>query len=105
MRKGEEYLTAFRTRFRLYESRVMLFRITGAPATFQRYINKALQEYLNIFCIAYLNNILIYRRIRSEHKEHLRIVLRALRSAGLYAKSSKCEFFVSEMKFLGLLIS
>jgi hypothetical protein len=105
MRKGEEYLTAFRTRFGLYESLVMPFGMTGAPATFQRYINEALREYLDIFCTAYLDDILIYSRTRSEHKEHLRMVLRALRSAGLYAKSSKCEFFVSETKFLGLLIS
>lgn len=104
IRKGEEYLTAFRTRFGLYESLVMPFGMTGAPATFQRYINEALREHLDIFCTAYLDDILIYSRTRSEHEEHLRMVLEALRGAGLYAKISKCEFFVTETKFLGLLI-
>jgi transposase InsO family protein len=104
IRKGEEYLTAFRTRFGLYESLVMPFGMTGAPATFQRYINNALGAYLDVFCTAYLDDILIYSRTRSEHEEHLRRVLEALRDAGLYAKMSKCEFFRTETKFLGLII-
>lgn len=104
MRKGEEYLTAFRTRFGLYESLVMPFGMTGAPATFQRYTNDALREHLDIFCTANLDDILIYSRTRSEHEAHLRMVLEALRGAGLYAKISKCEFFMTETKFLGLII-
>jgi transposase InsO family protein len=104
IRKGEEYLTAFRTRFGLYESLVMPFGLTGAPATFQRYINSALRRYLDLFCTAYLDDILIYSRTREEHVEHLRLVLQALREAGLYAKPSKCEFFVKETKFLGLIV-
>lgn len=104
VREGEEYLTAFRTRFGLYESLVMPFGLTGAPATFQRYINDALREHLDVFCTAYLDDILIYSRTREEHTEHLRLVLQALREAGLFAKQSKCEFFVSETKFLGLLV-
>lgn len=104
IRKGEEYLTAFRTRFGLYESLVMPFGMTGAPATFQRYINNALREHLDIFCTAYLDDILIYSRTREEHQEHLRLVLAALREAGLYANRSKCEFSVTETKFLGLLV-
>ncbi|KAH7492803.1 hypothetical protein FOMA001_g2147 [Fusarium oxysporum f. sp. matthiolae] len=62
--KGQEYLTAFRTRFGLYESLVMPFGLTGAPATFQRYINDTLREHLDIFCTAYLDDILIYSRTR-----------------------------------------
>lgn len=104
IRKGEEYLTAFRTRFGLFESLVMPFGLTGAPATFQRYINDALREYLDVFCTAYLDDILIYSRSRTEHVEHLRLVLSALRKAGLFAKPSKCEFFVEETKFLGLIV-
>lgn len=104
MRKGEEYLTAFRTRFGLYESLVMPFGMTGAPATFQRFINETLREYLDVFCTAYLDDILIYSRTRSEHEEHLRLVLTALREARLHAKISKCEFFVTETKFLGLIV-
>ena len=104
VREGDEYLTAFRTRFGLYESLVMPFGLSGAPATFQRYINNALREHLDIFCTAYLDDILIYSRTRAEHTEHLRLALQALRDARLFAKLSKCEFFVTETKFLGLLI-
>ena len=82
----------------------MPFEMTGAPATFQRYINDALREHLDVYCTAYLDDILIYSRTREEHAEHLRLVLDALRKAGLYAKFSKCEFFVPETKFLGLLV-
>lgn len=60
MKQGQEYLTAFRTRFGLYESLVMPFGLTGAPATFQRFINDTLRGYLDVFCTAYLDDILIY---------------------------------------------
>lgn len=104
IRDGEEYLTAFRTRFGLFESLVMPFGLTGAPATFQRFINDTLRPYLDIFCTAYLDDILIYSRTRSEHEQHLRLILTALREAGLYAKLEKCEFFVEETTFLGLIV-
>jgi hypothetical protein len=104
IRKGEEYLTAFRTRFGLFETLVMPFGLTGAPATFQRFINDTLRPYLDIFCTAYLDDILIYSHTRSEHEEHLRLVLTALREAGLYAKLEKCEFFAEETTFLGLIV-
>ncbi|GKU08385.1 unnamed protein product [Fusarium langsethiae] len=102
--KGQEYLTAFRTRFGLYKSLVIPFGITGAPATFQRYINSALREHLDMFCTAYLDNILIYSRTRDEHMEHLRLVLQKLREAGLYTNPAKCKFIVEEIKFLSLIV-
>ncbi|KAK7570621.1 hypothetical protein V3481_007378 [Fusarium oxysporum f. sp. vasinfectum] len=102
--KGQEYLTAFRTRFGLYESLVMPFGMTGAPATFQRYINSTLREHLDVFCTAYLDDILIYSRTREEHIEHLKAVLQKLRDAGLFANPAKCEFLVPETKFLGLIV-
>ncbi len=104
IKEGQEYLTAFRTRFGLFESLVMPFGLTGAPATFQRFINDALRKYLDHFCSAYLDDILIYSRTREEHVEHVRLVLAQLESVGLFAKISKCEFFVKETKFLGLII-
>jgi hypothetical protein len=104
IKQGQEWMTAFRTRLGLYESLVMPFGMTGAPATFQRYINDVLREYLDIFCTAYLDDILIYSRTRSEHVNHVRCVLEKLRGAGLYAKLSKCEFLVHETKFLGLIV-
>ena len=104
MKEGQEYLTAFRTRFGLYESLVMPFGLTGAPATFQRFINDTLREHLDIFCTAYLDDILIYSRTRKEHVKHLRKVLQALREAGLYVKIQKCEFFREETTFLGVIV-
>jgi hypothetical protein len=104
MKEGHEKLTAFLTRFGLFESLVMPFGLTGAPATFQRFINDSLRGYLDQFCSAYLDDILIYSKTREEHEEHVRKVLQRLREAGLYAKLSKCEFFVTETKFLGLIV-
>ncbi|KKF92157.1 Retrotransposable element Tf2 155 kDa protein type 1 [Ceratocystis platani] len=104
MTAGEEYLTAFRTRFGLFESLVMPFGLTGAPSSFQRYINSSLREYLDLFCTAYLDDILIYGRTREEHTEHIRAVLKRLRAAGLYAQARKCEFYCTETKFLGMII-
>ena len=91
-------MTAFRNRLGLFESLVMLFGMTGAPATFQRFINNSLRDYLDIFCTAYLDDILIYSKTRAEHIQHVCLVLERLRAAGLYAKLSKCEFAVPETK-------
>jgi transposase InsO family protein len=104
MKKGLEYLTAFRTRLGLFESLVMPFGLTGAPATFQRFINDTLRDYLDVFCTAYLDDILIYSKTRDDHIRHVRLVLEKLRGAGLYAKLSKCEFCVPETKFLGIIV-
>jgi hypothetical protein len=104
IKEGQEYLTAFRTRFGLYESLVMPFGLTGAPATFQRFINDTLREHLDVFCTAYLDDILIYSRTREEHLSHVRKVLTALRRAGLFAKIQKCEFFKDETTFLGVIV-
>lgn len=104
MKSGQEFLTAFRTRFGLFESLVMPFGLTGAPATFPRLINDILREYLDLFCSAYLDDILIYRRTEDEHTAHVRAVLQKLRDAGLFAKISKCEFFVPETRFLGMIV-
>ena len=67
MKDGHKHLTAFLTCFGLFESLVMPFRLTSAPATFQRFINDSLREYLNQFCSAYLDDILIYSKTKEEH--------------------------------------
>ena len=82
----------------------MLFSLSRALATFQRFINDTLREYLDVFCTAYLDDILIYSRTRGEHEKHLRLVLTALRKARLYAKIQKCEFFKEETTFLGVIV-
>jgi hypothetical protein len=105
IKEGHEHLIAFLTRFGLFESLVMLFRLIGAPATFQRFINNALREYLDQFCSAYLDNILIYSKTKEEYTIYVRQVLERLRKASLFIKLSKYEFFVTETKFLGLIVS
>jgi hypothetical protein len=99
MKKEQKYLTVFRTRFSLCKSLIMPFELIEAPAIFQKFMNNILRKYLNVFCIAYLNDILIYNRIRKEHLSHVRKMLESLRQAGLYAKIQKCEFFKNETIF------
>ena len=103
--KGDEWKTAFRTRYGLYESLVMPFGLTNAPADFQHFINDALHPFLNHFCMAYLDDILIYSAMLEEHREHVRRVLEALSRAGLHLKPEKCHFHKTEVKYLGLIIS
>lgn len=103
--EGDEWKTAFRTRYGLFEYLVMPFGLTNGPASFQHYINDALREYLDIFCTAYLDDILIYSNSLKEHKHHVRQVLQRLREFGLQADISKCEFHVQEVKYLGLIVS
>jgi hypothetical protein len=86
----EEWKTAFRTRYGHFEYLVMPFGLTNAPATFQSYINSALREYLNDFCVAYLDDILIYSKSMEEHVKHVRKVLEKLLEHGLYASLKKC---------------
>ena len=104
MAKGDEYLTAFRTRYGLFQYNVMPFGLTGAPSTFQHYINDTLREFLDVFATAYLDDILIYSESIEEHRQHVRQVLTRLRTAGLQIDIEKCEFHTQETKYLGLII-
>src|ERR1700738_2166443 len=105
MAQGEEWKTAFRTRYSLFEYNVVPFGLCNAPTTFQHLMNDVLREYLDDFVVIYLNDVLIYSETTSEHKRHVRMVLEKLRQAGLYAKPEKCQFSVQEVAFLGYLIS
>ena len=78
-----EELTTFRTRYRTFKSRVVPFGLTNGPATFQRYINDVLFDYLDDFCTVYLDDIIIYSENKDEHTEQVRKVLVRLRDAGL----------------------
>ncbi|XP_058762994.1 uncharacterized protein LOC131636407 [Vicia villosa] len=93
------------TRYGHYEFLVMPFGVTNAPAVFMDYMNRVFQPYLDQFVVIFINDILIYSRTIEEHMEHLRIVLSVLREKQLFAKFSKCEFWMSEFKFLGHVIS
>ena len=102
---GDKWKTAFRTRYRLFESLVMPFGLTNAPTDFQRFINDVLRPFLDEFCIAYLDDILIYSESMEEHCIQVRRVMEALSNAGLCLKPEKCTFYKTEVKYLGLIIS
>ncbi|KAL0420529.1 UNVERIFIED_CONTAM: Transposon Tf2-11 polyprotein [Sesamum latifolium] len=90
---------AFRTRYGHYKFLVMPFGLTNAPAAFMALMNRTFQEYLDRFVIIFIDGILVYSKNREEHEQHLRIVLQILKQKELYAKLSKCEFWVNQ-KFL-----
>jgi hypothetical protein len=97
--------TTFSTRYGLYEFTVMSFGLTNAPAYFMNLMNKVFMEYLDRFIVVFIDNILIYSKDDSDHEEHLRMVLQKLRDNQLYAKFSKCEFWIDKVPFLGHIIS
>jgi hypothetical protein len=97
--------TTFRTRYGLYEYTVMSFRLTNASAYFMYLMNKVFMEYLDKFVVVFIDDILIFSKTEEEHEKHLRLVLEMLRSNQLYAKFSKCEFWLTEVAFLGHVIS
>jgi hypothetical protein len=97
--------TAFSTRYGLYEFTVMSFGLTNAPAYFMNLMNKVFMEYLYRFVVVFIDDILIYSRSESDHEQHLRLVLQKLRDNQLYAKFSKCEFWIDKVPFLGHIIS
>ena len=97
--------TAFRTRYGHYEFLVMPFGLTNAPAAFMDLMNRVFQQYLDRFIIVFIDDILVYSGSSEEHSEHLRIVLQTLRERQLYAKLSKCQFWLDKVAFLGHVIS
>jgi hypothetical protein len=92
MAEGEEWKTAFRTCYGLFESLVMPFGLTNAPASFQHFINDILRPYLHVFITAYLDDILIYSDNLDEHCIHVQKVLQALSDTDLHLKPEKCKF-------------
>ena len=104
IREGDEWKTAFRTRYGHFEYLVMPFGLANAPATFQAYINHALRDCLDVFCIAYLDDILIFSDTKAEHVRHVSEVLERLLRHGLYVKLEKCEFHVFRIGFVGFMV-
>ena len=93
--------TAFRTRWGLFEFLVLPFGVTNAPAQFMNMMNDLLADYLDVFVLIFLDDILIYSRTMEEHAEHLRLVLQRLRDYRLFAKASKSFVAVPTVEFLG----
>ena len=105
IRPGDEWKTAFRTRYGHFEYTVMPFGLTNAPAVFQHMANDVFRDFLDIFLIIYLDDLLIYSKTQEEHNIHVRKVLERLRKYGLYAKLEKCSFDSEQVEFLGYTIS
>ena len=89
--------TAFSTRYGLYKYLVMSFGLTNAPAFFMYLMNSVFMPELNKFVVVFIDDILIYSKNKEEHAQHLRIVLTRLRGHKLYAKFSKCEFWLDRV--------
>ncbi|KAJ1126111.1 hypothetical protein NDU88_004520 [Pleurodeles waltl] len=105
MREGDEWKTAFKTRYGLFEYTVMPFGLCNAPAAFQFFLNDVLREYLDIFAIVYIDDILIYSDNENEHVQHVKKILAALRKHHLYCKLTKCESHVTTVEFLGVILT
>ncbi|KAD4586323.1 hypothetical protein E3N88_23924 [Mikania micrantha] len=97
--------TAFRTRYGHYEFLVMPFGLTNAPAVFMDLMNRVCRPCLDKFVIVFIDDILIYSKTKEDHEKHLKLVLEILREERLYAKFSKCEFWLKEVQFLGHIVN
>ncbi|KAD3336884.1 hypothetical protein E3N88_32403 [Mikania micrantha] len=97
--------TTFRTRYGHYEFLVMPFGLTNAPAVFMDLMNRVCRPYLDKFVIVFIDDILIYSKTKEEHEKHLKLVLEILREERMYAKFSKCEFWLKEVQFLGHIVN
>ena len=105
IKKEDISKTAFRTRYGHYEFLVMSFGLTNAPAAFMDLMNRVFKPFLDTFVIVFIDDILIYSRSQLEHEGHLRAVLEKLQEHKLYAKFSKCEFWLDTVAFLGHVVS
>ncbi len=105
IRKRDEQKTAFRTRHRHYEYRIMPFRLTNALATFQKVVNHIIQPFLDKFIVYYLDNILIFSKTLKEHQKYIRQVLDVLYVQKLLVNKDKSKFYVIKIVFLDFKIS
>ncbi|GJW14573.1 putative reverse transcriptase domain-containing protein [Tanacetum coccineum] len=97
-------ITAFRTRYGHFKFHVMPFGLTNAPAVFMDLINRVCKPYLDKFVIVFIDDILVYSKEKEEHGKHLKIILELLKKERLYAKFSKCDFWLDSVQFLGHMI-
>jgi len=102
--KKDKWLTVFCTWYGLFEYLVTLFSLTNALGLFQHFINNILYPYLDIFCTAYINNILVYSNSMAKHQKHVKLILQALCGAGLQLNVNKCKFHKTKVPYLGLII-
>jgi len=104
IREGDQWKTTFSTKPGTYEYLVMPFGLCNAPAAFQRWINKVLMEHIDMCCIVYLDDVLIYSNTLQQHRKDVSNILEAIRKSGMKVKPSKCKFNQSKTEYLGFII-
>ena len=104
IRSDDALKIAFRTRCGHYEFLVKPFGLTNASAAFMDLMNRVFRSYLDRFVIIFIDDILVYSKNEADHARHLRLVLKKLRENQLYAKFSKCQFWLNHVSFLGHVI-
>ena len=102
---GDEWKTAFRTKWGSYEFLVVPFGLCNAPSVWQQFINEVLADLIDVCVVVYLDDILIYSDNLSDHRKHVRDVLRRLRKHRLFCGTEKCEFHVQTVEYLGFILS
>ena len=102
--EGDEWKTAFRTRYGLFEYLVMPFGLTNAPASFQALMNEIFRDIMDLYVVIYLDDILIFSKTREEHEKHIKEVLKRLQDHRLFVKPEKCSFYTKEVEYLGFII-
>ncbi|MBW0503992.1 hypothetical protein O181_043707 [Austropuccinia psidii MF-1] len=105
VKEGDEHLTAFRTKYGSYEYLVMPFGLTNAPSSFQNLVNDIFSDFLDIFVVVYLDDIMVFSSSEEEHVKHVASVLQRLRDNNLFSKASKCVFHASSVEYLGYVVS
>ncbi len=104
IQREDEWKTTFYTRYDHFEYMIMLFDLINASVIFQTYINKILTEFINDFCVIYLNDILIFFVKKTDHINHVKQILKRLRKFKLYVNLKKCAFFITKVNFLEFVI-
>jgi hypothetical protein len=104
IKSEDEWKTAFRTRYNLFEYIIMLFEFTNAPAIFQTYINEVFKGLLDIICVVYMDDIYIYSSKLEKYADHVRQILDRFRKFRLYINLDKCEFSTTKISFLNYMI-
>jgi hypothetical protein len=102
--KEDEDLITFRIKYETYKYLIMFFELINESSTFQNFMNDTLMNYLNEYVVAYLDDIIVYSNSKKKHIRHVRKILQRLREANIQTDVNKCEFHITETKFLEMIV-